>query len=145
MKRFMAGLLAVLAVVVLIVWLLRKIFTSAAATRERRREELEAAQRKNANPEEQAELDSLQEQLNLAIRVLRERDVDLLVLDLVYPVRDMPLLEQELSGVFPLMPVVQLGPEGSAPNDHDQRPQIPHDAIDASLGSTVMFTLSKVV
>lgn len=80
-----------------------------------------------------------------AIRVLRERDVDLLVLDLVYPVRDMPLLEQELSGVFPLMPVVQLGPEGSAPNDHDQRPQIPHDAIDASLGSTVMFTLSKVV
>lgn len=81
-----------------------------------------------------------------AIRVLRERDVDLLVLDRLHPVRDLDPLEQELSGVFPLMPVVQLGPEGSVPDDHDdQRPQIPHDAIDASLGSTVMFTLSKVI
>lgn len=80
-----------------------------------------------------------------AIRVLRERDVDLLVLDRMHPVADLDALENELSGVFPLMPVVQLGPEGSQPNDHDQRPQIPHDALDASLGSTVMFTLSKVV
>lgn len=64
--------LVALVVIVLMVWLLRKIFSAASASRERRREELEAAQRKSANPEEQAELDSLQEQLNLAIRVVRE-------------------------------------------------------------------------
>lgn len=80
-----------------------------------------------------------------AIQTLRERDVDLLVLDRQHPVADMPALEAELGGVFPLLPVVQLGPVGSAATDDDQRPQIPYDAMQAALGSAVMFTLSKVV
>jgi hypothetical protein len=80
-----------------------------------------------------------------AIKTLRERDVDLLVLDREHPVNGTPALEEELGGVFPLLPVVQLGPRGSAASDHDQRPQIPYEALQDSLGSTVMFTLSKVV
>ena len=60
----------------LLIWLLlflfRKIFAMAAAGRERRLEEQAAAQRRGASPEEQAELDAMQEQLNQAVRVLRE-------------------------------------------------------------------------
>jgi type VI secretion system protein ImpL len=64
--------LGALALIWLIIWLIRKMISLAAGSRERRREELEAAQRKGASPEEQAELDGLQEQVNLAVRVLRE-------------------------------------------------------------------------
>lgn len=80
-----------------------------------------------------------------AIQTLRERDVDLLVLDRQHPAADTNALEEELGGVFPLLPVVQLGPLGSAAADDDQRPQIPYEALQDSLGSTVMFTLSKVI
>jgi len=64
--------LGALALIWLLLWLVRRILSWAAASRDRRREELETARQKGASPEEQAELDGLQEQLNLAVRVLRE-------------------------------------------------------------------------
>jgi type VI secretion system protein ImpL len=64
--------LGALALIWLLVWLARRIFAAASASRERRRERFEAARQSGASPEEQAELDGLQEQLNLAVRVLRE-------------------------------------------------------------------------
>ncbi len=56
----------------LVLWLFRKLFSAAAASRERRLEEQAAARRQGASPEERAELDGLQEQLNVAVRVLRD-------------------------------------------------------------------------
>ncbi len=64
--------LGALAIIWLVVWLIRKIISTASASKERRQEELAAAQRRGASPEEQAAMDGLQEQLNLALRVLRE-------------------------------------------------------------------------
>ena len=64
--------LAALALIWLLIWLVRKMIARAAAARERRQEALAAAQRRGASPEEQAELDALQENVNSAVRVLRE-------------------------------------------------------------------------
>lgn len=64
--------LGALALIWLIIWIVRKTISAVSSSKERRREEFEAARQRGANPEEQAELDALQEQLNLALRVLRE-------------------------------------------------------------------------
>src|SRR5213593_3362786 len=64
--------LAVVLVLWFLYWLIRKIIRAASASRSRREEARAAAPRAGATPQEQAELDVLQEKLNTAVRVIQE-------------------------------------------------------------------------
>jgi hypothetical protein len=79
-----------------------------------------------------------------ALEALKERDVHLLVLDQVHPPADIASLRQALDQHHPLLPLVGIGAAGT-PSHKGERPVIARDALKGSLGSTVMFTLSKVM
>jgi type VI secretion system protein ImpL len=64
--------LGALLLIWLLIWLIRTLVSRLSAARKHRQEAAAAAPRTGATPQEQAELDSLQERLNTAARVLRE-------------------------------------------------------------------------
>lgn len=79
-----------------------------------------------------------------ALDAMRGRDVHLLIQDMVHPPADVATLHQEIASAHPLMPLVDIGAAGT-PAKSGEHPLIPRDALRQSLGSTVMFTLSKVM
>ncbi|GAB3192567.1 hypothetical protein [Hydrogenophaga aquatica] len=79
-----------------------------------------------------------------ALDAMRGREVHLLVQDLAHPPADVAALQNGLKDSHPLMPVVEIGAAG-APARSGERPLIPRDALRQSLGSAVMFTLSKMM
>ncbi len=77
------------------------------------------------------------------LAALRERDVHLLVLDDVHPPADVANLQFDLATHHPTQAVLRIvPPQGATANDPAT---VPLDALDASLGSAVMFTLSNVI
>jgi DNA-binding NtrC family response regulator len=76
------------------------------------------------------------------LATLRERDVHLLVLDEVHPPADVANLQYDLATHHPTQSVLRIVPTDTAASDSAT---VPLDALDASLGSAVMFTLSNVI
>ncbi|MBM3789682.1 MAG: type VI secretion system membrane subunit TssM, partial [Acidobacteria bacterium] len=64
--------LGALLIIWLAIWLIRKLIGALSAASRRRQEAAAAAPQMGATPQEQAELDGLQERVNTAVRVLRE-------------------------------------------------------------------------
>jgi len=64
--------IAIALIIWLLFWLLRKLFAALSGARARREEAKAAAPPTGATPQEIAELETLQEQLDTAVRVLRE-------------------------------------------------------------------------
>lgn len=79
-----------------------------------------------------------------ALDAMRHRDAHLIILDEEHPPADVGTLREELTSAHPLLPLVRIGPAGATGGD-SERPLIARDALKQSLGSTVMFTLSKVM
>lgn len=79
-----------------------------------------------------------------ALDALQHRDVHLIVLDLEHPPADVAQLHEEITNAHPLLPLVRIGSVDAAGGD-SERPLIARNALKQSLGSTVMFTLSKVM
>lgn len=78
-----------------------------------------------------------------ALDAMRHRELNLLVLDRLHPPADLATLQHELSHEHPLLPVVEIDETGNSM--HSARPVIALSALRQTLGSTVMFTLSKVM
>lgn len=78
-----------------------------------------------------------------ALEAMRHRELHLLVLDHLHPPADLVNLQNELTHEHPLLPVVAI--DQTATGLHSERPVIAHADLRQTLGSTVMFTLSKVM
>lgn len=79
-----------------------------------------------------------------ALDAMHRREAHLLVLDRTHPPADMPQLQQALTSDHPLLPVIEIA-ETAEGSPHSERPVIARDSLHQTLGSTVMFTLSKVM
>jgi len=84
---------------------------------------------------------------------LRDRDVHLLILDEEHPPADMTQLRFDLAALHPDLAILRLVVPTAKPRDGSggntavmaQKMKVPIDAMDQSLGSSVMFTLSNVL
>lgn len=79
------------------------------------------------------------------LATLRERDVHLLVLDEAHPPADMANLHYDLATHHPTQVMLRIVPSQGMPSAATDTATVPLDALDASLGSAVMFTLSNVI
>ena len=81
-----------------------------------------------------------------ALAVLRSRQVHLVVLDPPEPEADgWAALYSELAADHPNTQMVRIGPPGSGTAAGALQPVVARDALRATLGSTVMFSLSRAV
>lgn len=76
---------------------------------------------------------------------MQAQEPHLIVLDGEAHDADNALLRDTLAREHPLLPVVEIIGAGQPTRSHESRPRIARDALRQSLGSAVMFTLSKVM
>ncbi len=76
---------------------------------------------------------------------LERQHPDLIVIDRTAPPQGLAALREELQYAHPSVPVVDIGPSGSTTPHGAAHPVVARDAIQPTLGSTVMFALSKVM
>lgn len=87
------------------------------------------------------------------LAAMRDRDVHLLILDEDSPPADIGQLRHDLAAMYPNLAVLRLvvpRARAKAPKDGDtavmaEKMKVPVDALEQSLGSAVMFTLSNVI